>query len=435
MQVMASPPCTTEELSPPPGGSLVEYSGGSLRVPDNPVVAFIRGDGVGPEVVESALKVVDAAVKKVYGGSRRIVWWELLAGHLAREKCGELLPKATLEGIRLARVALKGPLETPVGTGYRSLNVAIRQALDLYANIRPVRYYGQPAPHKYADRVDMVIFRENTEDVYAGIEWPHDSPEAARIRRFLAEEFGISIREDAGIGVKPISRFATRRLMERALEWALRNGNTVVTIMHKGNIMKYTEGAFMRWAYEVALEKFREHVVTEQEVQEKYGGVRPEGKILVNDRIADNMLQQIITRPWDYQVIVAPNLNGDYISDAASALVGGIGMAAGMNMGDGIAVAEPVHGTAPKYAGKDLINPSAEILSASLLIGEFMGWREVKSIVEYAIRKAVQSKKVTQDLARHMPGVQPLRTSEYTETLIAYIDEADLNEVLAGKRG
>ncbi|MCE4604891.1 MAG: NADP-dependent isocitrate dehydrogenase [Aeropyrum sp.] len=422
---MASPPCSVEDLKPPAGGSLAVLEGGSLSIPDNPVVAFIRGDGVGPEVVESAIRVVDAAVKKAYGGSRRIVWWELLAGREALDKCGELLPKATLEGIARARLALKGPLETPVGTGYRSLNVAIRQALDLYANIRPVRYYGQPAPHKYADRVDMVIFRENTEDVYSGIEWPHDSPEAAKVREFLLKEFGIRIRSDSGIGVKPISEFATKRLMARALEWAIRNGNTVVTIMHKGNIMKYTEGAFMRWAYELALERFRDYVVTEREVAEEYGGSRPEGKILVNDRIADNMLQQIITRPWDYQVIVAPNLNGDYISDAASALVGGIGMAAGMNMGDGIAVAEPVHGTAPKYAGKDLINPTAEILSASLLVGEFMGWREVKTLIESAVRRAVEERKVTQDLARHLPGVEPLRTSEYTEVLIGFIEESE----------
>ena len=421
---MTRPPCSLDEVKPPSEGSLVEYKDGRLVVPDNPVIAYIVGDGVGPEVVESARRVIDAAVKKAYGGSRRIVWWELVAGSKARELCGELLPEATLEGLRIARVALKGPLETPVGTGYRSLNVTIRQVLDLYANIRPVRYYGQPAPHKYADKVNFVIFRENTEDVYAGIEWPHDSKEASKIREFLAKEMGIEIRSDAGIGVKVISEFATKRLMRRALEWAIRNGNRVVTIMHKGNIMKYTEGAFVKWAYEVAVNEFRDYVVTEEEVSKVYGGKVPEGKILVNDRIADNMLQQIITRPWDYEIIVAPNLNGDYISDAASALVGGIGMAAGLNMGDGRAVAEPVHGTAPKYAGKDLINPSAEILSGALLIGEFMGWKEAARLIEDAIRKAIRDKKVTQDLARHMPGVTPLRTSEYTETLIGYIEES-----------
>lgn len=417
-------PCSVEELKPPAGGELARLEGGKLVIPDNPVVVYFEGDGIGPEVVRSAIRVIDAAVEKAYGGARRIFWWEVAAGEKAQRECGELLPQATLEAIKTARLALKGPLTTPVGSGFRSINVTIRQVLDLYANIRPVRFYGQPAPHKYADKVNFVIFRENTEDVYAGIEWPYDSGEAEKLRRFLREEMGVSIREDAGIGIKPISKFATQRLMRRAIEWALRNGNRRITLMHKGNIMKYTEGAFMRWGYEVAVNEFREHVVTEQELWEKYNGELPEGKILVNDRIADNMLQQIITRPWDYEIIVAPNLNGDYISDAANALVGGIGMAAGMNMGDGIAVAEPVHGSAPKYAGKNVINPTAEILSATLLIGEFMGWREVSRLVEDAIRKAIADKKVTYDLARHMPGVEPLKTTEYTDALIEYIKEA-----------
>ncbi|MEB3780517.1 MAG: isocitrate dehydrogenase (NADP(+)) [Desulfurococcales archaeon] len=416
-------PCSVEELKPPSEGSLATWSNGVLNVPNNPVIAYIEGDGIGPEVVRSARMVLDAAVEKAYGGSRRIVWWELAAGSKAQEVCGDLLPKATLEAIKMVRLALKGPLTTPVGSGYRSLNVSIRQALDLYANIRPVKFYGQPAPHKYADKVNFVIFRENTEDVYAGIEWPWDSPEAAKIRSFLERELGVKVREDAGIGLKPISKFATQRLMRRAVEWAIRNGNKRITLMHKGNIMKYTEGAFMQWGYEVAINEYREYIITEQELWEKYNGEIPEGKILVNDRIADNMLQQIITRPWDYEIIVAPNLNGDYISDAANALVGGIGMAAGMNMGDGIAVAEPVHGTAPKYAGKDVINPTAEILSGALLIGNFMGWREASSLIEEAIRKAIADKKVTYDLARHMPGVEPLKTSEYTKELIEYIKE------------
>ncbi len=416
-------PCSVEELKPPAEGSIASWSNGVLVVPDNPVIAYIEGDGIGREVVRSARMVIDAAVEKAYGGSRRIIWWELAAGSKAQKECGDLLPKATLEAIRSVRLALKGPLTTPVGSGYRSLNVSIRQALDLYANIRPVRFYGQPAPHKYADRVNFVIFRENTEDVYAGIEWPWDSPEASKIRSFLEEELGVKIRNDAGIGLKPISKFATQRLVRRAIEWALRNGNKRITLMHKGNIMKYTEGAFMQWGYEVALNEYRDHVITEQELWDKYNGEIPDGKILVNDRIADNMLQQIITRPWDYEIIVAPNLNGDYISDAANALVGGIGMAAGMNMGDGIAVAEPVHGTAPKYAGKDVINPTAEILSGALLVGEFMGWREVSRLIEEAIRRAIADKKVTYDLARHMPGVEPLKTSEYTRELIAYIKE------------
>ncbi len=418
------PPCSREELSLPGEGELASFDRGRISVPNRPVVAFIEGDGVGPEVVRSARAVIDAAVEKAYGGGRRIVWWELVAGERAIRECGDPLPEATLEGIRLARLALKGPLTTPVGTGYRSLNVAIRQALDLYANIRPVRYYGQPAPHLYADRVDFVIFRENTEDVYAGIEWRWDSPEAGKVREFLRREFGIEIPEDAGIGLKPISRRATWRIMRAAIEWALRNGNRRITIMHKGNIMKFTEGAFMEWAYELAKKEYGDRVVTEAEVYEKYGGKIPEGKIMVNDRIADNMLQQIITRPWDYEIIVTPNLNGDYISDEANALVGGIGMAAGLNMGDNAAVAEPVHGTAPKYAGKDLINPTAEILSGSLLIGQVMGWREASKLIEDAVKRAIAERKVTQDLARHMEGVKPLRTSEYTKTLIQYIEES-----------
>ncbi len=419
---MAKIPCSPDEVKPPAEGQLIRIENGRLVVPDNPIVVYIEGDGIGPEVVASARAVIDAAVKKAYGGKRRIVWWEAAAGSKAMETCGELLPQATLEAIKTAKVALKGPLTTPVGSGYRSLNVAIRQALDLYANIRPVRYYGQPAPYKYAGKVNFVIFRENTEDLYAGIEWQAGSEEAKKIREFLKKEFGIELREDAGIGIKPISKFATQRLMRKALRWAIDHGNKVVTIMHKGNIMKYTEGAFMQWAYEVATTEFRDYVVTEQELYEKYGGQMPEGKILVNDRIADNMLQQIITRPWDYEVIVAPNVNGDYISDEANALVGGIGMAAGMNAGDYIAVAESVHGTAPKYAGKDVANPTAEILSAVLLIGEHMGWKEVALIVEEAIRRAIRDKKVTQDLARLMPVVTPLKTSEYTQALIENIE-------------
>ncbi len=412
------------KVKPPEEGERIKVVNGRLVVPDKPIVAYIEGDGIGPEIVTAARKVIDAAVEKAYGGKRKIVWWELYAGHKAMKIYGELLPEDTLNGIRYTLVALKGPLETPVGGGYRSLNVAIRKALDLYANIRPVFYFGQPAPHCYAEHDNFVIFRENTEDLYAGIEWPADSPEAKKLREFLKKEFGIELREDAGIGIKPISRFATQRLMRKALRWAIDNKNRIVTIMHKGNIMKYTEGAFRQWAYEVATTEFRDYVVTEDELYSKYGGKLPEGKILVNDRIADNMLQQIITRPWDYEVIVAPNVNGDYISDEANALVGGIGMAAGMNAGDYMAVAEPVHGTAPKYAGKDLANPTAEILSGTLLIKHILGWREAANLIIEAIKRAIKEKKVTQDLARHMPGVKPLKTSEYTQVLINYIKEA-----------
>lgn len=416
--------CSKEELKPPSEGQLAKWENGKLVVPDNPIVVFIEGDGIGPEIMASARKVLDAAVEKAYGGKRKIVWWEMLAGEKAKNECGVLLPDATLEAIKMTRLALKGPLTTPVGSGFRSLNVAIRMSLDLYSNIRPVKWYGQPAPHKYADKVNFVVFRENTEDVYAGIEWPKDSEEARKIREFLKKEFGVELPEDSGIGIKPISEFKTKRHMRRAMEWAVSHGLTRVTIMHKGNIMKYTEGAFRQWCYEVALEEFRDYVVTEDELWSKYNGELPEGKILVNDRIADNMLQQIITRPWDYQLIVTPNLNGDYISDEANALVGGIGMAAGLNLGDGIAVGEPVHGTAPKYAGKNVINPTAEILSGVLLVADVMGWREVRPLVENAIRKAIENKIVTYDLARHMPGVEPVKTTEYTDALVQFIKEA-----------
>ena len=416
VDILESPP-EFKKLRLPEEGQKVTVRDGKLVVPDEPIIVYIEGDGIGPQIVNQARAVMDAAIDKAYGGKRRIVWWEAYAGEKAVELYGELLPEDTVLAIRYTVLALKGPLTTPVGTGYRSLNVALRKKLDLYANIRPVQYFGQPAPHRYADKVSFVIFRENTEDLYAGIEWTHDSPEAEKLRKFLKEELGVEIRKDAGIGIKPISIFGTKRLMRKALNYAIENGRNPVTIMHKGNIMKYTEGAFRDWAYEVAVEEFRDYVVTEQELWEQYDGQLPEGKILVNDRIADNMLQQIITRPWDYDIIVAPNVNGDYISDEANALVGGIGMAAGMNAGDYMALAEPVHGTAPKYAGKDVANPTAEILSGCLLL-EYMGWKEASALIKDAIRKAIAEKKVTQDLARHMPGVEPLKASEYTQFLV-----------------
>jgi len=422
VDILESPP-EFKKLRLPEEGEKVTVKDGKLVVSDEPIIVYIEGDGIGPQIVSQARAVMDAAIEKAYGGKRRIVWWEAYAGEKAMELYGELLPEDTVLAIRYTVLALKGPLTTPVGTGFRSLNVALRKKLDLYANIRPVQYFGQPAPHCHADKVDFVIFRENTEDLYAGIEWTYDSPEAEKLRKFLREELGVEIRSDAGIGIKPISIFGTKRLMRKAMRYAIENKRSPVTIMHKGNIMKYTEGAFRNWAYEVATEEFREYVVTEQELWEQYNGEMPEGKILVNDRIADNMLQQIITRPWDYDIIVAPNVNGDYISDEANALVGGIGMAAGMNAGDYMALAEPVHGTAPKYAGKDVANPTAEILSGCLLL-EYMGWKEASALIKDAIRKAIAEKKVTQDLARHMPGVQPLKASEYTQVLIDHIKSA-----------
>ncbi len=422
VEVLESPP-EFKKLRVPEEGEKITIKNGRLVVPDEPIVVYIEGDEIGPQIVNQAKAVMDAAVEKAYNDRRRIIWWEAYAGEKAVKEYGELLPDDTVLAIRYSVVALKGPLTTPVGTGYRSLNVALRMKLDLYANIRPVQYFGQPAPHCYAERDNFVIFRENTEDLYAGIEWTWDSPEAEKLRRFLKEELGIDVRPDAGIGIKPISKFCTQRLMRKALKYAIENGRNPVTIMHKGNIMKYTEGAFRDWAYEVAVNEFRDYVITEAELWKKYSGQLPEGKILVNDRIADNMLQQIITRPQDYDIIVAPNVNGDYISDEANALVGGIGMAAGMNAGDYMALAEPVHGTAPKYAGKDIANPTAEILSGCLLL-EYLGWREASQLIKDAIRKAIAEKKVTQDLARHMPGVTPLKASEYTQFLVDTIRES-----------
>ncbi len=410
-----------EKVKPPSEGSFIEYIDGSYRVPDRPIIAYIEGDGIGPEVTNSARAVLDAAVEKVYGGTRRIVWWELYAGYKAEKALGTLLPEDTLAGMMLAKVTLKGPLETPIGAGHRSLNVAIRQKLDLYSNIRPVKYFrGVPAPSRYADKINLVIFRENTEDVYAGIEWQAGSKEALRVIEFLHREFGLEFTPDTGIGLKPISEWRTKRHVRKALRYALKHGRRVVTFMHKGNIMKYTEGAFANWGYEVALNEFREYVVTEKEVSEQYGGKLPEGKILVNDRVADNMFQQIITRPWDYDVIVTPNLNGDYLSDAASALVGGIGIAPGLNAGDMYAFAEPVHGTAPKYAGKGVANPSAAILAGAMLL-EHIGWVEASNIIWRAVEETIASGKMTQDLARHYENLKPLSTKEFTEAVIEII--------------
>ncbi len=406
-----------EKIKPPEEGQFIEIKEGKLVVPDKPIVPYIEGDGIGPEVITAARRMVDAAVETAYGGKRKIVWWKVYAGIEAEPIYGTLLPEDTLKAIRKAKVALKGPMTTPIGSGWRSVNVALRQLLDLYANIRPVKYIrGIPAPHKYADKVDIVIFRENTEDVYAGIEWKYDSPEAQKVREFLKKEFGIELREDTGIGLKPISRFATRRIMRKALEWALKYGRKRVTVMHKGNIMKYTEGYFKIWAFELAKEEFGDKVVFEEELQ---GQEPPPDKILVNDRIADNMFNQIITRPWDYEIIVTPNLNGDYLSDAAAALVGGLGVAPGANVGDYIGMFEPIHGSAPKYAGKNVANPTAATLSAAMML-DHIGWHEAADLLRKAIEETIASGKVTQDIARHL-GIKPLSTTEFTEAVIENI--------------
>ncbi len=407
------------QIRPPSWGEPITVENGRLVIPDKPIILYIEGDGIGPEVVTSMRRVLDAAVAKAYGGRRKIAWTEVLAGERAGEVYGKVLPEETLDAIRRYYIGIKGPLTTPVGGGYRSLNVAIRKALDLYANVRPSRYFtGVPSPIKHPERVNMVVFRENTEDVYAGIEWPYNSPEADKIRAFLKQEFGIQLREDAGIGLKPISEFGTKRLVRKAIRYAIERKRPSVTLVHKGNIMKYTEGAFRDWGYEVAREEFGDYTITEQELWEKYNGQVPEGKVVIKDRIADNMLQQILTRTAEYSVLATPNLNGDYISDAISGLVGGLGLAPGGNIGDVHAVFEPVHGTAPKYAGKNVINPTAEILSGALML-EHMGWFEAADLIYQAVEKTISARQVTQDLARHMEGVKPLSTTEYTDALIA----------------
>lgn len=410
----------------PKEGKPIEIKEGKWYVPDEPIIPYVVGDGIGVDITPVAIDVINAAVEAAYGGRRRIVWVEVPLGEKAEKLLGTRIPRESIEFLAKYRVFLKGPLETPVGGGWRSINVYLRQFFDLYANIRPVRYFKgiEPvSPLKHPEKVNMVVFRENTEDVYAGIEWPWNSEEARKLREFLRKELGVespALREDSGITIKPISKFGTQRLTRMAIKYAIERGRRVVTIMHKGNIMKYTEGAFRDWAYEVALEEFRDYVVTESELMEKYGGSLPPGKILVNDRIADNMLQQVLTRTGEYDIILCPNLNGDYVSDEIAALVGGLGLAPGANVGDDAAMFESVHGTAPKYAGKNVANPTAIIMAATEML-QFMGWKEAAQLVLNAIEKAISNKWVTQDLARHMPGVQPLGTREYGSTLIKII--------------
>ncbi len=412
----------------PPEGRPIEFRGPiDPSVPDVPVIPFIEGDGIGPEVTYAAIRVVNAAVRRAYGGARRIVWYEVVAGNKAEKLLGERLPQQTIELLHRYKVFFKAPLETPIGGGWRSVNVALRQMFDLYANIRPVKYFpGLPSPIKRPETVDLVIFRENTEDVYMGIEWQWDSEEARRVRRFLREELGVSLRDDAGIGLKPISRFGTRRIARLALKFAVENRRRVVTIMHKGNIMKYTEGAFRDWAYEVAVEEFRDRVVLESELPQ-YGGQVPEGRILVNDRIADNMLQQLLTRTGEYDVILSPNLNGDYVSDEAAGLVGGLGVAPGIDVGDFHMMAEPVHGTAPKYAGKNYVNPTASILAMGLLL-RFLGWREAADALVRGVEATFAAGYFTGDLVRQMDESERARvkavlgTQEFADKVAEFVE-------------
>ncbi len=399
-------------------GSRITFDGKNVLVPDDPIIPFIEGDGVGPDIWAAACPVFDAAVQKAYGLRRRVAWKEVYAGEKAMRLCGTPLPEETIQALRDHVVGIKGPLTTPVGGGIRSLNVALRQILDLFACIRPVRYYaGTPAPVRRPDLVDITVFRENTEDLYAGIEWRPGSEEARRVIAFLKDAMGVSVREDAGLGIKPISEHGTKRLVRMAIAYALAHGKRTVTLVHKGNIMKFTEGAFRDWGYELAMEEFADVTVTEEELSKKYGDKLPEGRILVNDRIADSMFQQILLRPDEYDVLAVPNLIGDFISDALAAQVGGLGMSPGANIGIPYAVFEATHGTAPKYAGKDKINPGSLILSGAMMF-DYLGWGEAADLIRKGVERAVSDKMVTYDLERQMEGATLLSCSQFGRAVI-----------------
>jgi isocitrate dehydrogenase len=403
-----------EKITPPSDGERIELAGDKLRVPDCPIIPVFAGDGIGADIMRATRRVLDAAVAKCYGGRRRIVWFDVFAGEDAHARYGEWLPQDTLEAIRHYRVALKGPLTTPVGGGIRSLNVTLRQVLDLYACVRPVRYFrGVPSPVREPGKMNVVIFRENTEDVYAGIEWPAGSAEAEKLLAFLRGEMKAKIRDRSGLGIKPMSAFGSKRLIRMAIRAAIRLGRTSVTLVHKGNIMKFTEGAFRDWGYELAREEFARETVAESDLQ----GPPPAGKVVVKDRIADSMFQQILTRTEEYSVLATPNLNGDYLSDACAAQVGGLGMAPGANLGDGVGLFEATHGTAPKYANKDMVNPGSLLLSGTFML-EHLGWGEAARAAEAALEKTILQKRVTYDLARLMGDVKPVKTSEFGSAII-----------------
>jgi isocitrate dehydrogenase len=459
----------------PTNGTRINYSRGSYQVPDNPIIPFIEGDGTGRDIWKASVRVFDAAVEKAYQGKRRVVWYEVFAGEKAMSNFKAWLPDDTVNAIRDFRVAIKGPLTTPVGGGIRSLNVALRQILDLYACVRPVKYYkGTPSPVKHPERMNVVIYRENTEDVYAGIEWEQGTPEVAKLIEFLNKEMlkggKKQIRLDSGIGIKPISVTGTKRLVRMAIQFALESGRNKVTLVHKGNIQKFTEGAFRQWGYDLATEEFREKVVTEREswildnkdknpkitieqnahlvepglefaaeefrksvyaevkgvlekIYETHGRGEWKKKLMVNDRIADSIFQQVVTRPDEYSVLATPNLNGDYISDACAAQIGGLGIAPGANIGDGYAIFEATHGTAPKYADKDVINPSSVILSGVMMF-RFLGWTEAADLIEQGLERTIEQKKVTYDFERLMEGAKKVKTSEFGSYIIENMDAA-----------
>jgi isocitrate dehydrogenase len=402
----------------PSKGEKIDYHDGSLSVPSNPIIPFIEGDGTGPDIWRAAVRVFDAAVAKAYGGERRVSWMEVFAGEKSFTQFNEWLPQETVDALQEFRVSIKGPLTTPVGGGIRSLNVTLRQVLDLYACIRPVRYFeGVGSPMREPEKLNVVIFRENTEDVYSGLEWAAGTPEAERLRAFIETDLGKKIRPDSAIGVKPMSRFGSERLIDMAFRYALKHCLPSVTLVHKGNIMKFTEGAFRDWGYALARERYGETFVTESDLSRGGPAARADA-VIVKDRIADSMFQQLLLRPEEYSVIATPNLNGDYISDAAAAQVGGLGMAPGGNVGDGLAVFEATHGTAPKYANADRINPGSVILSGVMMF-EYLGWTEVGTMIVRAMEEAIRQRHVTYDLARQMAGSTEVSTSGFADRIIA----------------
>jgi isocitrate dehydrogenase len=409
-----------KKINVPADGEKIIFENGKISVPENPIIGFIEGDGTGPDIWRASKHVFDAAVDKAYNGKKRIAWMEIYAGEKALSVYGKnkWLPDETVKAIEEYSVAIKGPLTTPVGGGIRSLNVALRQLLDLFACVRPVKYYsGVPSPMKRPQDLNIVLFRENTEDVYSGIEFKSGTSESDDLIKFINRKFEKSIRRPSGIGIKPISEFGSVRLVKKAIEYARDNNKKSVTLVHKGNIMKFTEGAFKEWGYQVAKEEFRDIIITEDELWKDFNGKMPEDKILIKDRIADSMFQQLLLRPSEYEVLATPNLNGDYISDAAAAQVGGLGIAPGANMSYTTAIFEATHGTAPKYAGLDKVNPGSVILSGVMMF-EFLGWQKVADLIEKAMKKTIKTKVVTYDFARLMEGAKEVKTSEFAAEIV-----------------
>ncbi|MBE2183186.1 MAG: isocitrate dehydrogenase (NADP(+)) [Anaerolineae bacterium] len=408
-----------DKIAVPSWGEKITYTNGKLHVPDQPIVAFIEGDGIGPDIMRASLRIWDAAVEKAYGGKRKISWMEIFCGEKAQSLYGTSMPEETFEAMREYVVGIKGPLTTPVGEGFRSLNVTLRQVLDLYSCVRPVRWYrGVPSPVKHPEEVDVVIFRENTEDVYAGIEYESGTPENEKVARFLREEMGAEFFEGAGIGIKPISAFGSKRLVRAAIQYAIDRKRKSVTLVHKGNIQKFTEGAFMRWGYEVAADEFADATISWADVEKNHSGKVPEGKILIQDVIADISFQKMLLRPSEFDVLATPNLNGDYLSDAIAAEVGGVGIAPGANIGDGVALFEATHGTAPKYSNLDKVNPGSLLFSGVMML-EYMGWDEAANLITTGYEKTLDQKIVTYDFARQMEGAKEVKTSEFATAIIS----------------